>query len=422
MTDTSTTDALDADTTTFGDLGLPDDLVEALERAGITEPFPIQALTIPDAMAGRDVCGQARTGSGKTLAFGLPMLAQARPASPGHPVALVLVPTRELANQVTEVLEPLAEARDLKVVAVYGGAPMNPQIKAIKNGAEIVIATPGRFIDLMERKVVNLGDIAVVAIDEADQMADMGFLPQVRRIMRNVDGEHQTMLFSATLEGQVGSLIKAYMTNPVSYAAQEAKVSIDTMAHRFLKVHQMDKVKVAAAIARGVDRTLMFTATKAGCDRLAERLMEEGINAMAIHGGLQQSRREKALAKFTSGDAPVLVATNVAARGLHVEGVDVVLHYDPPDDPKTYVHRSGRTARAGEEGLVVTLVLWDQVNEALRLQKQAGVRTPIVKMFSNDERLADLTSWTPPGDDDEPLTKAEARRRNSLGRRRRRRM
>ncbi|NNF64524.1 MAG: DEAD/DEAH box helicase [Acidimicrobiia bacterium] len=422
MTDTSTTDALDADTTTFGDLGLPDDLVEALERAGITAPFPIQALTIPDALAGRDVCGQARTGSGKTLAFGLPMIAKAKPAAPGRPVALVLVPTRELANQVTEVLEPLAEARDLKVVAVYGGAPMNPQINAIKNGAEIVIATPGRFIDLMERKVVHLGDIAVVAIDEADQMADMGFLPQVRRIMRNVDGEHQTMLFSATLEGQVGSLIKAYMTNPVSYAAQEAKVSIDTMAHRFLKVHQMDKVKVAAAIARGVERTLMFTATKAGCDRLAERLMEEGINAMAIHGGLQQSRREKALAKFTSGAAPVLVATNVAARGLHVEGVDVVLHYDPPDDPKTYVHRSGRTARAGEEGLVVTLVLWDQVNEALRLQKQAGVRTPIVKMFSNDERLADLTSWTPPTDDDEPLTKAEARRRNSLGRRRRRRM
>ena len=422
MTDTSTTDALDAETTTFGDLGLPDDLVEALERAGITEPFPIQALTIPDAMAGRDVCGQARTGSGKTLAFGLPMIAQAKPAAPGRPVALVLVPTRELANQVTEVLEPLAEARDLNVVAVYGGAPMNPQINAIKNGAEIVIATPGRFIDLMERKVVHLGDIAVVAIDEADQMADMGFLPQVRRIMRNVDGEHQTMLFSATLEGQVGSLIKAYMTNPVSYAAQEAKVSIDTMSHRFLKVHQMDKVKVAAAIARGVERTLMFTATKAGCDRLAERLMEEGINAMAIHGGLQQSRREKALAKFTSGDAPVLVATNVAARGLHVEGVDVVLHYDPPDDPKTYVHRSGRTARAGEEGLVVTLVLWDQVNEALRLQKQAGVSTPIVKMFSNDERLADLTSWTPPSDDDEPLTKAELRRRNSLGRRRRRRM
>lgn len=422
MTDTSTTDALDADTKTFGDLGLPDDLVEALERAGITEPFPIQALTIPDAMAGRDVCGQARTGSGKTLAFGLPMLATAKSAAAGRPVALILVPTRELANQVTEVLEPLAKAIGLNVVAVYGGAPMNPQITAIKKGAEVVIATPGRFIDLMERKVVDLQDIAAVAIDEADQMADMGFLPQVRRIMRNVDGEHQTMLFSATLEGQVGTLIKAYMTNPVSYAAQESKVSIDTMEHRFLKVHQMDKVKVAAAIARGVERTLMFTATKAGCDRLAERLMEEGINAMAIHGGLQQSRREKALAKFMSGDAPVLVATNVAARGLHVEGVDVVVHYDPPDDPKTYVHRSGRTARAGEEGLVVTLVLWDQVNEALRIQKQAGVKTPIVKMFSNDERLADLTSWTPPEDDDGPQTKAEARRRNSLGRRRRRRM
>ena len=400
---------LDTDTT-FAALGL--------DAAGITSPFPIQALSIPDAMAGRDVTGKAKTGSGKTLAFGLPIVQMIHKAKPGRPHALVLVPTRELANQVAEDLRPLIEARDLRLIAVYGGAPMGKQIDAFKRGVEIVVATPGRLIDLMERKVVSLADIEIVAIDEADQMADMGFLPQVRRIMRTVEGEHQTMLYSATLDGQVGSLIRAYMENPIEHEVVSTTETVETMEHRFLKVHYMDKAKVAAAIAETAERTLMFVRTKHGCDRVAADLRDLGVNAQAIHGDLPQRKRERALSRFAEGTSPVLVATNVAARGLHVEGVDIVVHYDPPDDPKTYLHRSGRTARAGESGLVVTLVEWDQVNEVIRIQKQAGLNIPIVKMFSNDERLADLTAWEPP-EEEAPFRASTAR---PLGRRRRRRL
>jgi superfamily II DNA/RNA helicase len=419
-TEPGATDApehLDTDTT-FAALGIDQDLLDVLDADGITAPFPIQALCIPDAMAGRDVTGKAKTGSGKTLAFGLPMVQMIAKAKPGRPRALVLVPTRELANQVATDLRPLIEARDLRLVAVYGGAPMGKQIDAFNRGVEIVVATPGRLIDLMERKVVALADIEIVAIDEADQMADMGFLPQVRRIMRTVDSEHQTMLFSATLDGQVGSLIRAYMENPIEHEVVSTTETVETMEHRFLKVHYMDKAKVAAAIAQGAERTLMFVRTKHGCDRVAADLRDLGVGAQAIHGDLPQRKREQALARFADGRSPVLVATNVAARGLHVEGVDIVLHFDPPDDPKTYLHRSGRTARAGESGLVVTLVEWDQVNEVLRIQKQAGLNIPMVKMFSNDERLADLTSWEPP-EDEAPFRATTGR---PLGRRRRRRL
>ena len=400
---------------TFEELGIAQDLLDVLEADGISSPFPIQALSIPDAMAGRDVTGKAKTGSGKTLAFGLPIVQMIGEARPGRPRALVLVPTRELANQVAHDLEPLTKARNLSLVAVYGGAPMGKQIDAFKRGAEVVVATPGRLIDLMERKVVFLEDIEIVAIDEADQMADMGFLPQVRRIMRTVNADHQTMLFSATLDGQVGSLIRAYMENPVEHEVISTTETVETMEHRFLKVHYMDKAKVAAAIARRADRTLMFVRTKHGCDRVAADLRDLGVGAQAIHGDLPQRKREQALSRFTDGSSPVLVATNVAARGLHVEGIDIVVHYDPPDDPKTYLHRSGRTARAGETGLVVTLVEWDQVNEVLRIQKQAGLNVPMVKMFSNDERLDDLTSWEPPA----PFREITGR---PLGRRRRRRL
>jgi superfamily II DNA/RNA helicase len=408
---------LDTDVS-FAELGIDQDLLDVLERDGITSPFPIQALSIPDAMVGRDVTGKAKTGSGKTLAFGLPIVQKISRAQPGRPHALVLVPTRELANQVAEDLRPLIKARGLSLVAVYGGASMGKQIDAFKRGVEIVVATPGRLIDLMDRKVVKLNEIEIVAIDEADQMADMGFLPQVRRIMRTVDTDHQTMLFSATLDGQVGSLIRAYMENPVEHEVVSATETVETMEHRFLKVHYMDKAKVAGAIARRADRTLVFVRTKHGCDKVAGELRDLGVGAQAIHGDLPQRKRERALSQFTDGSSPVLVATNVAARGLHVEGVDIVIHYDPPDDPKMYLHRSGRTARAGESGLVVTLVEWDQVNEVLRIQKQAGLNIPIVKMFSNDERLGDLTSWEPP--EDEAPFRAPAGR--PLHRRRRRRL
>jgi superfamily II DNA/RNA helicase len=403
---------------TFAELGVDEDLVAVLGDAGITAPFPIQALTIPDALAGNDVTGKAKTGSGKTLAFGLPMVQMISRASKGKPRALVLVPTRELANQVAEELDPLLRARGLSLIAVYGGASMNRQIDAFKRGVEIVVATPGRLIDLMERRVVNLADIEIVTIDEADQMADMGFLPQVRRIMRNVQSEHRTMLFSATLDGQVGTLIRSYMNHPIAHEVASSSETVETMEHRFLKVHYMDKIKVAAAIAGSAERTLMFVRTKVACDKVARELRDLGVAARAIHGDLPQRAREKALAGFADGHSPVLVATNVAARGLHVDGVDIVVHYDPPDDPKTYLHRSGRTARAGESGLVVTLVEWDQVNEVIRIQRQAGLNIPIVKMFSNDERLRDLTTWEPP-DDQAPIKTTPTR---SLGRRRRRRL
>jgi superfamily II DNA/RNA helicase len=342
------------------------------------------------------VCGRAKTGSGKTIAFGLPMVQRIKDDEPRRPRGLVLVPTRELAVQVSDVIEPLADLRGISLITVYGGSPMKPQIEAIKRSAGIVVATPGRLIDLMDRKVVRLDAVQIVAIDEADQMADMGFLPQVRRIMRSVPDKHQTLLFSATLDGQVGALVEAYMVDPVRHEVDSPTEQVDTMEHRFLKVHHMDKVKVAAEIARHQVRTLMFVRTKQACDRLARDLQQQGTTAKAIHGDLHQRQRERALRQFTDGSIPVLVATNVAARGLHIDDVDVVIHYDPPDDPKTYVHRSGRTARAGESGLVVTLVEWDQVNEVLGIQRKAGLNVPIVKMFSNDDRLAHLETWDPP--------------------------
>jgi len=391
MTNTTTTS-----TTTFADLGVPNDLIVVLDRAGITTPFPVQEMTIPDGLAGRDITGQAQTGSGKTLAFGIPIVTSIAKSKAHRPTGLVLVPTRELATQVAEALEPLLTERGLREVAVYGGAPMKQQIAALEQAADLVIATPGRLIDLMDRKKVILDDITCVAIDEADQMADMGFLPQVRKIMSAIPKDHQTFLFSATLDMQVQSLIDAYLEDPIHHAVEEEDDTIETMEHRFLKVHHMDKAKVTAAIAGGASRTLVFTRTKHGADRLTKDLRALDVKAVAIHGDLQQRDRERNLARFAAGDATVLVATNVASRGLHIEGVDNVIHFDPPDDPKTYLHRSGRTARAGEEGLVVTLVEWDQVNEVLGIQRRADLNVPIVKMFSNDERLADLSSWEPP--------------------------
>lgn len=387
-----------------------------MAERNIDAPFPIQALVIPDAFSGADITGKAKTGSGKTLAFGIPMVQRLGKPGRSGPRGLVLAPTRELANQVSEELEWLGAARDLNVVAVYGGASIKRQTSAIKRGADIVVATPGRLIDLMERKILHLRNIEVVTIDEADQMADMGFLPQVRRIMQNVSDDHQTMLFSATLDGQVASLVDAYMTDPIVHEVASATKTVDTMTHRFLKVHHMDKVRVAAAISRGVERTLLFVRTKRSCDRVAKQLQAEGVRARAIHGDLPQHKRERALAGFADGSTSVLVATNVAARGLHIEGVDIVMHYDPPEDPKMYLHRSGRTARAGEAGLVVTLVEWDQVNEVIGIQRRAGLNVPMIKMFSNDERLADLATWQP--DQEKKPIRSGGRR---LGRRRRRR-
>jgi superfamily II DNA/RNA helicase len=379
---------------TFASLGVDEALVDSLSQSGVVKPFAIQALTIADALAGRDVCGQAKTGSGKTLAFGLPILQRTAPGSrPGYPRALVLVPTRELAVQVAEVLTPLAGAMGLVLRAVYGGTDLDADIRAFRKTVDVVIATPGRLIDLGNRGEIHVTDVQTIVLDEADRMADMGFLPQVEWFLRRMTHEHQTFLFSATLDNDVDHLMKAYMREPVVHTVESRTVTVDEMLHRFLFVHEMDKAKVAGAIANGVYRTLIFTRTKRGADRLVADLKQEGIKAQPLHGDLRQNARERALQQFSEGKLGVLVATDVAARGIHVDGIDVVIHYDPPEDHKTYLHRSGRTARAGESGVVVTLVLWNQQLEIEKLQKRIGVKQPIPEVFSNDPRLADLVAW-----------------------------
>jgi superfamily II DNA/RNA helicase len=379
--------------TTFEELGVAPALVAELAGQGITHPFPVQALTVGDGLAGRDVCGKAKTGSGKTLAFGLPLLMRVGKGAEGRPRGLVLVPTRELAVQVGEVLAPLAAAVDRRVVVVYGGADIERQIKKLRKGVDVVIATPGRLIDLGERGECSMEDVEVSVLDEADRMADMGFLPQVDWLLRRIKGRHQTMLFSATLDGDVDRLVRRHLSDPVRHEVVSANQTVDSMEHRFLQVHQMDKVKVAAAICRGAEKAILFVRTKRGADRLVEQLGKERVRAAAILGDLRQSSREKALEDFASGKLHVLVATDVAARGLDIEDVDVVVHFDPPEDHKAYLHRSGRTARAGGSGVVATLVLWDQILEVERIQKRLGLVMPIIEIFSNDPRLADLADW-----------------------------
>jgi superfamily II DNA/RNA helicase len=408
-TDTDTTPAPTV-TPTFSDLGVGRDLVDLLEEQGITAPFPIQTMVIPDALAGRDVLGKAKTGSGKTLAFGLPLVERLRDARPKHPTALILVPTRELCSQVADAIEPFVEARGHALVSVYGGVSLRAQVDLLAGGAEIVVATPGRLIDLVDRKAAVLDEVETVVIDEADEMSNMGFLPQVHRIMRAVGGNHRTMLFSATLDYQVKNIVHKYMTDPVSHEVESESVMVETSVHRFIEAHRLDKPDIVARIAARFDRTIVFTRTKRDADHVAKALRDSGVKAGAIHGDIPQDKRERALARFVDGDLPVLVATNVAARGLHVDGLDVVIHYEPPDDPRVYVHRSGRTARAGEDGLVVTLVEWDQHAMAKDIMLQAGLNEPIVKMFSNDERLDDLAGWVPPPPPEQPK-KAPARRR-----------
>jgi superfamily II DNA/RNA helicase len=280
-------------------------------------------------------------------------------------------------------------------VVVYGGADIERQIKKLHKGVDVVIATPGRLIDLCGRGEVSVADVEVAVLDEADRMADMGFLPQVDWVLRRIEHAHQTMLFSATLDGDVDRLVRRHLTDPVRHEVASTRPTVDSMEHRFLQVHQMDKVKVAAAICTGASKTLVFVRTKRGADRLVEQLQREGVRAAAIHGDLRQSSREKALEDFTSGRLPVLVATDVAARGLDIEDVDVVVHYDPPEDHKAYLHRSGRTARAGGTGVVATMVLWDQILEVERIQKRLGLVAPINEIFSNDARLANLSGWQP---------------------------
>ncbi|WP_371517730.1 DEAD/DEAH box helicase [Kitasatospora sp. NBC_01300] len=363
-------------TITFGDLGLHDDVVRALAKRGVTTPFPIQAATIPDALAGKDVLGRGRTGSGKTLSFGLPLLtrlADGERTKPKHPRGLILVPTRELAMQVADALEPFGSVLGLKLKVVCGGTSMSNQIYALERGVDILVATPGRLRDLLNRGSAKLADVRTVVLDEADQMADMGFLPEVTEILDQVPAGGQRLLFSATLENEIDTLVKRYLKNPVTHEVDPSAGAVTTMTHHILVVKPKDKAPITNAIAARKGRTIIFVRTQMGADRVAEQLIEAGVKADALHGGMTQGARTRVLGDFKDGYVNVVVATDVAARGIHVDGIDLVLNVDPAGDHKDYLHRSGRTARAGRSGAVVTLVLPHQRRGVFRLMEDAGV-------------------------------------------------
>ncbi|WP_243639687.1 DEAD/DEAH box helicase, partial [Streptacidiphilus pinicola] len=362
-------------TVTFGDLGLPDEIVRGLAKRGVTTPFPIQAATIPDALAGKDVLGRGRTGSGKTLSFGLPLLTRLEQGRtrPKRPRGLILVPTRELAMQVSDALEPYGTLLGLNLKVVCGGTSMPKQIWALERGVDILVATPGRLRDLIDRGACTLDEVEIVVLDEADQMADMGFLPEVTEILDKVPSGGQRMLFSATLENEIDTLVKRYLVNPVTHEVDPSAGAVTTMTHHVLVVKPKDKAPVTNAIAARKGRTIIFVRTQMGCDRVAEQLRDAGVKADALHGGMTQGARTRTLGDFKDGYVNVLVATDVAARGIHVDGIDLVLNVDPAGDHKDYLHRSGRTARAGRSGTVVTLILPHQRRSTFRLLEDAGV-------------------------------------------------
>ena len=381
--------------TGFAKLGVPERIDIGLAAAGFAEPFAIQLEAIPVAMKGRDVCGRAKTGSGKTLAFGIPMLSRMNgSAGPNAPLGLVLVPTRELAVQVAEVLQPVAASAGITVAPVYGGASREHQVRDLQRGVELVVATPLRLIDLIKSGEVDLGDVQIVCLDEADRMADDGFTPQVEWILRHCTGRSQTMLFSATLDGDVGHLIRHYLSDPIEVAIDSATDTVGTMHHLFLAVHHMDKARVAGAISETISKVVVFCQTKRLCDKVEKALIDDGVNAAAIHGDLSQGARERALQRFAEGRLNVLVATDVAARGIDIDDIGAVIHYDPAGDAKDYLHRSGRTARAGRDGWAVTFVEYNQHTQMRVLQRMLRLptNTPI-EVFSNDARLRDLPSF-----------------------------
>jgi superfamily II DNA/RNA helicase len=364
--------------TTFAQLGVPPFICDALARRGITEPFEIQAATIADGLAGRDVCGRAPTGSGKTLAFGAPLVttaAELGKSRPGRPAALVLAPTRELAEQITSELRTFSGS--VRVDAVYGGVGYGSQLNALRRGVDILVACPGRLEDLIQRRDVDLSDVRTVVLDEADRMADMGFMPVVRRLLDQTADDRQTVLFSATLDGDVAKLTRDYQRDPVRHEVGEDTPDIQAAVHRFWKVERMERNPVVAEVVKMAWPSIIFCRTRHGADRLAKQLGKLDLKAAPIHGGRSQSQRNRALEDFTKGRVHALVATDVAARGIHVDGVASVIHYDPPEDHKAYVHRSGRTARAGADGLVVSLVQNEHVKELRKMQRQIGLDEPV---------------------------------------------
>ena len=364
--------------TTFSQLGLPHALVRALSELGITTPFPVQSVTIPDALAGRDVSAKAPTGSGKTLAFGLPLLVGIEGVRPRRPRGLVLSPTRELAEQIKTDLVPLARAVNHEVLAVYGGTPYRSQQRALDRGAGVVVATPGRLEDLIRQRALRLDEVQIVVVDEADRMADMGFLPAVRRILDLTPSKRQTHLFSATLDRDVATLSKRYQRSPVRHDASSAETQAPEAQHCFWLVEHHDRVGHTADVLSMMDRSIVFTRTRRGADRLTKQLVKLGIEAVPLHGGRSQRQRTKAVRQFSNGQATALVATDVAARGIHIDAVESVVHFDPPADAKDYLHRSGRTARAGAGGSVLSLVTPDQKRAVGRLQKALGLQQPLL--------------------------------------------
>lgn len=412
---------------TFMDLGLPAVLVQALRNDGIEAPFPIQAATIPDVLAGKDVLGRGPTGSGKTLAFGLPMLTRLATGStkPGRPRGLVLVPTRELAAQIERALDAPALAVGLRVASVVGGAPIRRQAERLARGVDLLIATPGRLADLIAQGSAALGDVQITALDEADHMADMGFLPQVTKLLDQTPKDGQRLLFSATLDGEVDKLVKRYLRAPVTHSTAPASASVTTMTHHLLFVRdKLAKRAVAAEIAARDGLTIMFVRTKHGADRLAKQLRGAGIATGALHGGKAQNNRTRTLAAFADGSIPVLVTTDVAARGIHVDNISLVVHVDPPAESKAYLHRAGRTARAGEDGVVVTLVMDEERREVEAMTRKAGVEIVGVEVQPGDRRLIEITgarrpSGVPvaaPAPPKQPV--AEASSKSGSGRRR----
>ncbi|MFJ8950846.1 DEAD/DEAH box helicase [Streptomyces sp. NPDC102381] len=382
----------------FAELGMPEQLLAELGRQGVSVPFPIQGATLPNSLVGRDVLGRGRTGSGKTLAFGLALLARTagQRAEPRRPVGLILVPTRELAQQVTDALTPYARSLRLRMATVVGGMSIGKQASALRGGVEIVVATPGRLKDLIDRDACGLDEVAITVLDEADQMADMGFMPQVTALLDQVRPEGQRMLFSATLDRNVDLLVRRYLSDPVVHSVDPSAGAVTTMEHHVLHVHGADKHAATTEIAARDGRVIMFLDTKHAVDRLTKDLLRSGVRAAALHGGKSQPQRTRTLTQFKTGHVSVLVATNVAARGIHVDNLDLVVNVDPPTDHKDYLHRGGRTARAGESGSVVTLVTPDQRRAMVRLMSDAGIRPQTTPVRSGDEALQRITGAQAP--------------------------
>nr|WP_315200263.1 DEAD/DEAH box helicase [Actinomyces oris] len=379
---------------TFTDLGVDSDLAADLDARGFTAPFPIQAATLPDTLAGRDVLGRGRTGSGKTLAFSLPLvqrLAQQDKARPGHPIGLVLAPTRELALQIAEVIEPLVRVVDMDVTTIFGGVSAKPQEKALKAGVDVVVACPGRLLDLMGQGLVSLDEVEITVLDEADHMADLGFLPNVRRILRATPQRGQRLLFSATLDNGVDTLVKEFLHNPLQHSVDPSTSPVDAMTHRvWMVADKTAKDGIVRRLASGQGQRILFTRTKHLARRLARKLVQAGIPAVELQGNMSQNARERAMRAFSTGQVHVMVATDIAARGIDVSGVELVVHVDPPAEHKAYLHRSGRTARAGAAGSVVTLVLPEQKHDVQVLLKKARIRADIERIRPDDDAVAAL--------------------------------